>query len=261
MYERTGRYYAFFGPAAQIAPEESRFFAQWATGRERALDLGAGLCGPAVMLARLGLDVLAVEPSPELATLAMDRLNRGDATERSITLVQGPVEGLSEPFAADVILLRSVLMLLGDEQRHAALEAARRHAAPGARLICDVRTASLAWADEEDKVEERSLGHTRYRRSTRYSRESSGSTRVEWLIEEQRFGRSREVASETFEVRADTEHGLRGLLESFGFEVRGFYGAYDLAHHHQEGDPMLVAIAEFAATASPDHRQAPDQDS
>lgn len=257
MYERTGRYYAFFGPAAQVSPEESRFFGHWTTGRRRALDLGAGLCGPAVMLARLGLDVLAVEPSPELAALAMDRLNRGDETERSITLVEGAVEALSEHFAADVILLRSVLMLLSDAERHVALEAARRHAAPGARLICDVRTAALGWADEENKVEERSLGHTRYRRSTRYTREPSGSTRVEWLIEAQRFGGDREVASETFVVRADTEQGLRRLLQSFGFEVRQLYGAYDLARPCEAGDPMIVAIAEFAATAGTDPRPGP----
>lgn len=104
MYEQTGRYYAFFGTAAKIPPEEIRFFEHWTAGRRRAMDLGAGLCGPATMLARLGLDVLAVETSPELAALAVDRLNRGDDTERSVTLVEGPVETLSDAFAADVIL-------------------------------------------------------------------------------------------------------------------------------------------------------------
>lgn len=248
MYERTGRYYAFFGPAAQVSPEEHRFFEHWTAGRRRAMDLGAGLCGPATLLARLGLKVLAVEPSPELAALAMDRLNRGDETERSITLVEGPVESLSEPFRADVILLRSVLMLLNDEERHAALDAARRHAAPGARLICDVRTATLPWADEPSKVEERNLGNTCYRRSTRYSRDESGSTRVEWLVETQRAGCTREVARESFHVRADTEPGLRRLLQNCGFEWRQSYGAYDLDRPCDASSPMIVAIAESAAT-------------
>lgn len=250
MYEQTGRYYAFFGPAAKIPPEEIRFFQHWTAGRRRAMDLGAGLCGPATMLARLGLDVLAVDPSPDLAALAMDRLNRGDDTERSVTLVEGPVETLSEAFAADVILLRSVLMLLTDEERSAVLDAARRHAAPGARLICDVRTAALSWADEESKVEERCLGHTTYRRSTRYSRDASGSTRVEWLVQSQRFGHTREVASETFRVRADTEQGVRGLLQGFGFEVRQLYGAYDLDHPCDAGSPAMVAVAEFVGATS-----------
>jgi SAM-dependent methyltransferase len=252
MYERTGRYYAFFGPSAQVSTEESRFLEHWTVGRRRALDIGAGLCGPATLLARLGLDVLAVEPSSELAALAMDRLNRGDDTERSITLIEGPVESVTEPFAADVILMRSVLMLLDDDQRHIALDAARRHAAPGARLICDVRTAALAWADEKEKLEERQLGHTCYRRSTRYSRDSSGSTRVEWLVEAQRFGRTREIARETFEVRADTEQGLRRLLQRYGFEVRQLYGAYDLERPFEAGNPQIVAVAELAPTAATD---------
>jgi SAM-dependent methyltransferase len=257
MYEQTGRYYAFFGPAAQVSAGEHRFFEHWTTGRRRAMDIGAGLCGPAALLARLGLDVLAVEPSPELAALAMDRLHRGDDTDRSITLIEGPVESVSEPFEADVILLRSVLMLLDDEQRHIALAAARRHAAPGALLICDVRTATLAWADEKEKLEERHLGHTCYRRSTRYSRDSAGSTRVEWLVEAQRFGQKREVAREKFEVRADTEQGLRRLLGCFGFEVRQLYGAYDLERHYEADNPLIVAVAELAATAATDPRPGP----
>jgi hypothetical protein len=257
MYERTGRYYAFFGPAAQVSAEESRFFEHWTAGSRRAMDIGAGLCGPATLLARMGLDVLAVEPSPELAALAMDRLNRGDETERSITLVEGPVESVAEPFAADVILMRSVLMLLDDEQRRIALEAARRHAAPGARLICDVRTAALAWADEKEKLEERHLGHTGYLRSTRYSRDPNGSTRVEWLVEAQRFGRNREVARETFEVRADTEQGLGRLLERFGFEVRQLYGAYDLERPFEADNPQIVAVAELSPTAATDPRPGP----
>jgi hypothetical protein len=63
MYEQTGRFYAFFGPHAVVTDEEKRFFAHWSTGCRRALDLGAGLCGPASTLAQLGLEVLAFEPS------------------------------------------------------------------------------------------------------------------------------------------------------------------------------------------------------
>ena len=245
VYEQTGRYYAFFGPTAQVTQEEQRFFAHWTAGRQRALDLGAGLCGPATMLARLGLDVLAFEPSPELAALALDRLSRGDDVERSVTLVDGFTESLSEPFAADVILLRSVLMLLSGTERNTVLKAARRHAAPRARLICDVRTAALTWADGSSRMDERAQGHTCFRRCTRYSRDTSGATRVEWSIQAERFGRTYHLGSETFTVGADTPDDLSRLLHAFGFELKQLYGAYDLDRSYDERSAMIVAVAEM----------------
>jgi hypothetical protein len=137
MYEQTGRYYAFFGPHAAVTGEEKRFLDHCSAGCRRAVDFGAGLCGPASALAHLGLEVLAFEPSPILASLAMDRLNRGDEIERSITLIEGTPANFTEPFAADLILMRSVLMLLNDTERATALDAVARHGAAGARLIVD----------------------------------------------------------------------------------------------------------------------------
>ncbi|MDB6157756.1 MAG: hypothetical protein JWO04_1462 [Gammaproteobacteria bacterium] len=127
MYEQTGRYYAFFGPHATITPVEEKFLAHWSNGKHHALDFGAGLCGSALLLARFGMEVFAFEPSPLIAALAMDRLNREGDLARSITLLEGPTEALGESFEADFILMRSVFMLLNSDQREAALEAVFRH--------------------------------------------------------------------------------------------------------------------------------------
>ncbi|HZH43506.1 MAG TPA: methyltransferase [Lysobacter sp.] len=246
MYEQTGRYYALFGPHAAVTAEEQRFFAHWAQGRRRALDFGAGLCASAVMLSRLGLEVLAFEPSPVLAALAMDRLNRGDDAARRVTLVEGPPETFAEPFAADLILLRSVLMLLDARERAIALAAVARHAAPGARLVVDVRTHALAWAEQGEATEERALGHTTYRRRTRYTRGPDGSTGVAWTVEAERFGRAQGVAHEHFRVHADTAAGLTGLLAAHGFVVERLYAGYDLDREATDGAAMLVAVARAA---------------
>lgn len=243
MYEQTGRYYAFFGPHAAVTAAEQQFFAHWSAGCRRALDLGAGLCGPASTLAQLGLEVLAFEPSPILAALAMDRLNRGGEIERSITLVEGTAANFTEPFAADLVLMRSVLMLLNDADREVALGAAARHRAAGARLIVDVRTAALPWSDQGHLEEERRLGSTTYRRRTRYTREENAATRVHWTVEAERFGRGETVAEEEFLVRADTADGLRRLLAVHGFEVEQLYGSYDVNQAYSEGDAMIVAVA------------------
>ena len=72
------------------------------------------------------------------------------------------------------------------------------------------------------------MGHTTFRRITKYSRDGNGSTLVEWLVQAHRFGRSWDVVQERFTVRADTAHGLGALLREFGFAVKQLYGAYDL---------------------------------
>jgi len=244
MYEQTGRYYAFFGPHATITPDEERFLAYWSNGKRCALDFGAGLCGSALLLARLGLDVFAFEPSPLLAALAMDRLNRDNDLARSITLLEGPTELLHESFEADFILMRSVFMLLSSDQRGAALDAVCRHSAPGARMVIDVRTSTLPWAEQGGVHEERNLGRTLYRRHTRYARQVDGSTRVHWEVKGERPGRTFNIAEEDFTVQADTVNGLKNLLSTKGFEVEQVYGAYDIDRPHVEGDAMLVAVAQ-----------------
>jgi hypothetical protein len=243
MYEQTGRYYAFFGPHAVVTAEEERFFVHWSEGCRSALDFGAGLCGPASALAQLGLEVLAFEPSPILATLAMDRLNRGGKIERSITLVEGTPANFTEPFDADLILMRSVLMLLNDTDRATALNAATRHRAGGARLIADARTAALPWSEQGYLEEERRLGSTTYRRRTWYTREENSGTRVHCVVEAERFGRREAIAEERFLVRADTADGLRQLLANYGFEVEQLYGSYDIARAYSDTDAMIVAVA------------------
>jgi SAM-dependent methyltransferase len=244
MYEQTGRYYAFFGPHATITPVEEKFLAHWSNGKHHALDFGAGLCGSALLLARFGMEVFAFEPSPLIAALAMDRLNREGDLARSITLLEGPTEALGESFEADFILMRSVFMLLNSDQREAALEAVFRHSAPGARMVIDVRTSTLPWAGQGSLHEERHLGRTSYRRQTRYTRQVDGSTHVHWEVEGERLGRTFHIGKEDFTVQADTADGLKKLLSTQGFEVEQIYGAYDIDRPHAEGDAMLVAVAQ-----------------
>jgi SAM-dependent methyltransferase len=243
MYEQTGRYYAFFGPHAAITPAEEKFLAYWSNGKHCALDFGAGLCASALLLARFGLEVFAFEPSPLLAALAMDRLNRESDLARSITLLEGPTQELAESLEADFILMRSVFMLLSNDEREAALEAVCRHSAPRARMVIDVRTSALPWAEQGTLDEARHLGRTLYRRHTKYTRHEDGSTHVHWEVEGSRSGREFLIAKEDFNVQADTANGLKNLLSNKGFEVEHMFGAYDIDRPHAQGDAMLVAVA------------------
>jgi hypothetical protein len=243
MYKETGRYYAFFGPHAVVTSQEEQFFGHWTRGCRRVIDFGAGLCGPASTLAHLGLEVVAFEPSPILAALAMDRLNRGDARDRSITLIEGSPKTFEARFTADFILMRSVFMLLNSADRAVALQAAATHAAPGARLILDARTAALSWVAQGRLEEERRLGATIYLRRTHYTRGDQGATHVHWTIAAELFGRTSVLADEKFVVSADTVAGLRAMLAGAGFEVEEIYGAYDINRPYSDGEEMIVLVA------------------
>jgi hypothetical protein len=244
MYEQTGRYYALFGPKAVVDEAETAFFRHWAQGRRRALDFGAGLCGPAMHLASLGLEVLAFEPSPLLSALALDRLSGAAPLDGSVTLVEGDSAPFSEPFAADLLLMRSVWMLLDNAQRRTALATLRRHAAPGAVLVIDARTAALSWADDPGPHdEEKRIGANRYRRSTRYGRRPDGATDVHWTVEVERFGRTIEQVEERFTVRADSADDLRRQLAAAGFRAERLYSGYDLSRAYAPGEAMIVCAA------------------
>lgn len=243
MYEQTGRYYALFGPQASVTAAEERFFAHWTRGRTAVLDFGCGLCGPAMMLSRLGCDVLGFEPSEQLAALALDRLGRATPAEQRVTLVNDTAERFAEPFEAKLILMRSVWMLLDDSQREIALRAVRRHAAPDALLIIDARTAALSWADQNSVQEQRAIGHAMFVRHTNYERAPNGDTLVHWTVRVERFGRAVETARESFRVRADTIESLRENLRRAGFDIERTYAGYDLDEPFEAGDAMIVAVA------------------
>jgi hypothetical protein len=136
-------------------------------------------------------------------------------------------------------------MLLNDSDRAAALDAVVRHALPGARLVVDVRTAHLPWADRGPIEDERNLGRTVYRRKVTYSRTQECSTLVHWVTDVEQFGRVVSTAEEEFIVRSDTVDSLRELLGARGFKVEFLYGEYDLEHALRADDAVIVAVAHL----------------
>jgi len=140
--------------------------------------------------------------------------------------------------------MRSVFMLLNGKERVAALEAVCGQSAPGARMVIDVRTSALPWAEQGTLHEERHLGRTLYRRNTRYTRQVDGSTRVHWEVAGERSGREFQIAQEDFTVQADTVSGLKDLLSAKGFEIEHTFGAYDIDRPYAQGDAMIVAVAQ-----------------
>ncbi|WP_441249318.1 class I SAM-dependent methyltransferase [Kitasatospora sp. McL0602] len=102
------------------------------------LDVGAGSGRDAAALARLGHQVVAVEPTGELRALA-----RQIHADQAVEWVDDSLPGLRTLREAgrsfDLILLTAVWMHLDAEQRGSAMAALRELLAPGGRLVLSLR--------------------------------------------------------------------------------------------------------------------------
>jgi S-adenosylmethionine-dependent methyltransferase len=112
----------------------------------RILDVGAGQGTQSIRLARLGHQVLAVEPDPEMRAIFRDTLSAEPADVRDrVTLREGSVVGLGATAFGeiyDTVLLLGVLMYLPASEPVIAELAAR--VAPGGFLAIAARTVTSA---------------------------------------------------------------------------------------------------------------------
>jgi S-adenosylmethionine-dependent methyltransferase len=112
----------------------------------RILDVGAGQGTQSIRLARLGHQVLAVEPDPEMRAIFRDTLSAEPADVRDrVTLREASVVGLGATAFGeiyDTVLLLGVLMYLPASEPVIAGLAAR--VAPGGFLAIAARTVTSA---------------------------------------------------------------------------------------------------------------------
>jgi S-adenosylmethionine-dependent methyltransferase len=112
----------------------------------RVLDVGAGQGTQSIRLARVGHQVLAVEPDPEMRAVFQATLSTEQAeVQDRVTLREGSVIDLATVTRGevyDVVLLLGVLMYLPASQPVIAELAA--YIAPGGFLAAAVRTATSA---------------------------------------------------------------------------------------------------------------------
>ena len=113
-------------------PEFVRFFAEYSVCPAAVLDLGCGQGRDALMVARLGHDVLGVDISP---TGIRQMVEVADAEGLS---VQGHVADLTEyeiDRTYDIILLDRVLHMLAPQPRAQLLGQAARRVKPGGHIL------------------------------------------------------------------------------------------------------------------------------
>jgi SAM-dependent methyltransferase len=194
------------------------------------VELGVGTGRIAVPIAAEGIEVIGVDSSPGMLEVCRERAKEAGVAE----LVDLRLGDLRSPPVAERVELvlcpfRSFLHLHTDEERLAALGAARELLIEGGRLIFDVfapgdddiAETHGRWLEREPEIFERADWDTRSRTLTLSVRGPNGETTMAlaWLSADE----------------------WRELLERAGLEVDALYGWFDRRPYRRGEDQVWIA--------------------
>jgi SAM-dependent methyltransferase len=216
--------------------EDIGFYVGMALGTATpVVELAAGTGRIAVPIAQAGFEVVAVDRSPAMLERLRARADAAGVAER-VEIREGDLlaPGLAGRFDRVLIPFRSLLHLRDDDERLAALRAARALLADDGYLAFDVFSPTPAdvsatqgsWFERESGARERADWHR-----------ADGTTRVEVEMR----GRATTLVLHPIAARRWLE-----LVEQAGFEVLTAWGGFDGEPVRRDGTGDLVVVAQPA---------------
>ena len=227
-------------------------FAREAGGR--VLELGCGTGRILIPVARAGVDIVGLDQSP--AMLARCRANVAkeppDVRAR-IALHEGDMRHvvLRAEFELVIAPFRGVQHLIAASDQEAFLRNARRHLAPGGRLVFDVfnpdpaRLASPATEESEDTPWTELGNGRRFRRTARVLAIDHGAqvNDIELIYYVRDAAGNEERRVHAFPMRWFFRDQVVALVERSGFRVRDVFGNFDRSPF-ADGSPDIIVVAE-----------------
>lgn len=239
-YERSAHLYDLFDAKPNVA-----FFGYYAQGAGEILDVGAGTGRIAIPLARQGVKVYAVEPSPVMRREFEHKLRKEPGLRERIMLVAGDARSfVLECTVPAAFLSGSFDHLLGDEERLAALGNVGRHLAPGGCLIFDVFLGLM----EDSPLSPAGVARVGSREIRRFmgGRVLPGQRKETQLVfEVYQDGVLIERIEERSLVGITNREAIHRLLKRAGFVVRQEWSSYDWKPF-EGGDALLIVEAAKA---------------
>lgn len=227
-YDAIARLY---DPWSRSVVEDVTFYVEEARrAAQPVVELGVGTGRIAVPVAADGIRVIGVDSSQGMLDVCREHAELAGVAE----LVELRLGDLREPPVEERVELvlcpfRSYLHMQTDDDRLAALAAARELLVPGGRLIFDVfrpgpddiAETHGRWLEREPKIFERADWDTGSRTLTLSVRGPSGETTMSlaWL----------------------SQREWRELLERAGFEVEALYGWFDRRPYRGGEDMVWIA--------------------
>ena len=236
-YEKVAHLYDLFD-----RKENVEFFYHYAARAGEVLDVGAGTGRIAIPLARRGVKVYCVEPSPAMRGVFESKLGQEPELWERITLVEGDARsfGFGRTFPA-AFMSGSFDHFLDDEERRASLENIGQHLYAGGVLVFDVFLGLMKDAPLSPAGEAR-VGDSEIRRFVG-SRAVPGYRRETHLVFEVYTDDELVERIEERSLVGVTSRGeVHRVLARTGFAVQQEWSGYDF-EPFQEGAPLLIVEA------------------
>jgi SAM-dependent methyltransferase len=234
-YEKTAHLYDIFDQKANI-----EFHLKLVPGAGEVLDIGAGTGRIAVPLAKIGVRMYCVEPSPAMRREFKKKMAGDPLIAEKIILVGGDAATFAFERAFPVAIMSGVFdHMLDDGARLAVLRNVWRHLMPGGRLIFDL---SVGRARNRRRIlaGEYNAGEKLYRRFVS-SRKCPGNRSLLTLeYEVYRSGMLAKRIKEKGFVAFVTHKKIRRLLCRVGFQILDEYGGYDFSDYKQRGECLVI---------------------
>jgi SAM-dependent methyltransferase len=236
-YELSAPFYDLFDRKANV-----EFFLRYAMPAGRLLDVGAGTGRIAIPLARKGVMIHCIEPSPAMRKEFERKLDREPGLRKYISLVAGKAHTFECSDSFPVCILSGTFdHLLDHGERLAALNNISRHLDPDGVLVFDVFLGLM----KEEPLRPAGEALTGKRRIQRLvgGRVLPGRQKETHLIFEIYDGNrlTDRIEEISFVGLVDREE-VHDVLSETGFEVRHEWGGYDFAPY-REGEPLLILEA------------------
>lgn len=246
--------YAAFAPFYDFNPiyvnrDDARFYVEEATSSGGpVLELGCGSGRVLAPIAKAGIAITGLDPSPSMLDLCRKRLASEGSTAE---LVSGDMRrfSLGRKFPLITIPFRPFQHLLDVDDQMACLSAVREHLAPGGRLIFDIFDPDLKMLAADGGVEvpvgEFDLPDGSHARLSYCRREHDRKRQVQnvEMIVETRSERHVSSLWLRYSFRWEMEH----LLARSGFRIEHSYGTFTR-------DPVSASTGELIFVTTDAHR-------
>lgn len=235
-YEESAHLYDLFDDKKNLD-----FFLKYAAEGGEVLDIGAGTGRIAIPLAREGVKVTCVEPSPAMRREFDLKLQKEPSLAVRIDLVEGTCSGFNLGRTFPLALLSGCFdHFLSDDERVASLSNIATHLDGGGRLIMDSFLGLMGDSPLKPAGEVAKDGLV-YRRLVGGKVLPDGTRQTELVFETFRG----DILVDRIEVRSlvgvTTREHIHEVLSRAGFRVDREFGDYDSTPY--DGQDLLIVVA------------------